>query len=71
MEKKYGKEDFEEMIRDWRADNAPEYDDLEIYKIEFDTEAQTWKGYARDNKTAYELADDGTGNIDINYIGTR
>ena len=66
---KYEKSDFEEMVRDWRADNAPEYDDLEITEIE--KEGRQWIAYAQDEKTAYTLTDDGQGNIIINYSGTR
>lgn len=64
----YGKADFEEMIRDWKADNAPEYDDLVIGSIEFN---QGWEATAHDSKATYTLADDGNGNIRINYLGTR
>jgi len=68
---KYDKEIFEEMIRDWKADNSPEYDNLEIEEIYFDEDAQEWGAYVQDEKTTYSLTDDGTGNIVINYSGTR
>ena len=63
----YGKDIFEEMIADWQADNAPEYDDLEITEIKR-TESG-WVAMAKDEKTQYEISDDGTGNIVINYLG--
>ena len=60
---------FAEMIHDWQTDNAPEHDDLEIY----DPEAKDgkWVADAYDDKCTYELSDDGSGNIEIKYIGTR
>ena len=68
---KYDKETFKEMIRDWKADNSLEYDDLEIEETEIDEEIEEWIAYAQDEKTVYSLTDDGTGNIVINYSGTR
>lgn len=62
------KADFEEMIRDWQADHSPEYDDMVVDIIEFD---QDWTAYAHDSKATYTLADDGNGNIRINYLGSR
>lgn len=67
---KYSKEDFAEMIADWKADNAPEYGDLEIGEPELD-ESGKWIAIAKDSKNTYQLSDDGTGNIVINYIGAR
>jgi|GEM_PF-5859793 len=67
----YDKDTFVEMIRDWRADNAPECDDLEVDEIEFDTDTQSWEAYAHDEKTNYSLTDDGRGNIVINYLSAR
>lgn len=69
MTLEYGKEDFEEMIRDWQADNAPNYDDLEVDEIK--QEEGEWVAYAQDEKHTYTLTDDGTGNITINYSATR
>lgn len=66
----YDKDTFAEMIRDWQADGAPEYDELEIDEPEL-RENGTWIAYARDEKTAYSLTDDGEGNIQINYDSTR
>ena len=62
------KEMFEEMIMDWQADNAPEYDDLEIEEIK----AENGKliAIAHDEKSDYQLSDDGAGNIVINYLST-
>jgi hypothetical protein len=67
---KYNKETFTEMIRDWRADNSPEYDELEIEEAEFDEDAQKWCAIAHDKEITHLLADDGRGNIVINYLGT-
>lgn len=63
------KEMFEEMIADWRADNAPEYDGLEITDIK--SENGKFEAIAEDEKTTYSLTDDGTGNIIINYLGAK
>jgi len=63
------KEDFEEMIRDFKADHAEEMEDLVIDEITL--EDGKWTATAHDAKTTYSLTDDGTGNIVINYIGTR
>jgi hypothetical protein len=68
---KYNKEDFIEMIKDRRVDNAPEYDKLEIGETEINEDSGEWEAIAKDEKSAYLLTDDGTGNIIINYIGTR
>lgn len=64
--KNYDKDDFLEMIRDWQADNSPEYDDLCVNAPEYDD--GKWTVTARDEKTLYLLTDDGTGNIIINYL---
>ena len=66
---RYTKDDFKEMIRDWKADHAPEMDDLEIDEIELEDGA--WTATVHDEKTTYTLTDDGSGNIVINYSGTR
>ena len=62
------KDTFEEMIKDWQDDNAPEYDDLEITEVK--RAEKGWIAIANDEKTQYQLSDDGTGNIVINYLGT-
>jgi len=68
---KYDKETFEEMINDWKADSS-EMDDLEIDKImENEDNLQEWIAYCHDKETSYSLTDDGSGNIKINYLGTR
>lgn len=67
---KYNQSDFEEMVRDFIADNE-EMSDLLIIEIEYDTEGRRWVAYVIDSKTAYVLSDDGTGSIAINYSGTR
>ncbi len=65
----YNKDDFKEMIEDWKADHSPEMDNLVIDEITL--ESEQWTATACDEKTAYTLTDDGTGNIVINYLGTR
>ena len=71
IEMNYGKEMFEEMIWDWKADNSPEMDELEIEEVEIDEDTKKWVAYATDEKMTYSLTDNGQGNIVINYIGTR
>ena len=65
----YTQDDFKEMIRDWKADNAPEYDNLEITEVEYLEGTQEWAATAEDDKNSYSLTDDGLGNIVINYSG--
>jgi hypothetical protein len=65
----FTKDDFEEMIRDFIVDHAPEMDDLEIDEIEI--ENGEWTAYAHDDKAACSISDDGTGTLAINYMGTR
>jgi hypothetical protein len=69
MRKSYDQDMFEEMIRDWRADNAPEYDDLEIDEIKKD--GDSWIAITHDDDASYALSDDGRGNIVIGYLGAR
>jgi hypothetical protein len=64
----YDKDTFIEMIRDWKADNAPEYDDLKVDDPRINKNGE-WITTARDEKTVYQLNDDGHGNIVINYLG--
>jgi hypothetical protein len=64
----YNKDTFIEMIRDWKADNAPEYDDLKVDDPKVNKKGE-WITTARDEKTVYQLSDDGHGNIVINYLG--
>lgn len=59
---------FSEMIRDFLADHAPEYDDLIVDDPEL--VGGKWIATANDGKSTYELSDGGDGNIIINYIGT-
>lgn len=63
------KTDFEEMIRDWKTDNAEEMNDLVIDEISL--EDGQWVATAHDEKESYSLTDDGLGNIVISYLGTR
>ena len=65
----YSKDDFEAMIGNWQTDGAPEYDDLEIDEPKLI--GGRLVAVAHDSKDAYELSDDGTGNIVINYIGAH
>ena len=68
---KYNKDTFLGMIEDWQADHAPEMDDLEIDEIKIDEDANVWIAYVEDGKNSYCLTDDGTGNIVINYLGSK
>lgn len=62
------KEDFLEMVKDWQAGNAPQYDDLIIDNPEF--EDGEWTATAEDERCSYLLhAVDG--NIIIDYLGTK
>lgn len=65
---KIPKDDFEEMVRDYIADNGEKLEDLIIDSTE--QIDGTWGTYAHDSKTSYMLHDDGTGNIKIEYLGT-
>lgn len=60
---------FEEMVKDWMADHLDEMSDLEVDSIKY--EDGCCAAYAHDNTSTYLLTDDGMGNININYIGTR
>lgn len=64
----YNRYFFMEMIRDWQANNAPEYDDLEINEPEFKN--GEWTVIVKDDKNVYSLTDN-SGNIIINYLGSR
>jgi hypothetical protein len=70
--KKYSKDDFKSMIDDFLADHADEYEDdpLKIEEPEQDDDG-CWSCAAEDSKTRYALSDDGIGNIQIDYIGTK
>lgn len=67
---KYDKDTFEGMIADWKADGAPEYDDLVIDEPELGDDGN-WMASAHDDKVVYLLTDDGDNNIVINYCGAR
>lgn len=67
--KDYDEGTFSEIIRDFIADGAPEYDDLEIEDPEIVD--GHWEARASDATTTYTLTDDGTGNIVINYSATK
>jgi hypothetical protein len=58
------------MITNWKTDNSPEYDNLEIGEPEIGEDGN-WIATAEDEKTTYSLTDDGAGNIVINYMGTK
>lgn len=70
--KKYSKDDFKSMINDFLADHADEYEDdpLKIEEPEQSDEG-CWCCIAEDSKARYALFDDLTGNIQIEYIGTK
>lgn len=57
------------MVNDWIADHAEEMSNLIITEIEMTEKG--YEAYAQDKKSVYVLIDDGTGNISINYVGTR
>lgn len=62
------KEKFESALDDWRADNAGDFDDLEIVEIyEEDGEC---KALAQDGRCSYEISDRGNENLEMNYLGT-
>lgn len=65
-------DDFKSMINDFLADHADEYEDdpLKIEEPEQGDEGY-WCCIAEDSKARYALFDDGTGNIQIEYIGTK
>jgi uncharacterized protein with gpF-like domain len=65
--------DFEEMIMDWKADNAEEMKDLTIVwdSIRYSEDTKKWTSGAYDKKATYLLTNDGSGNIIINYTGSR
>lgn len=67
----YSKETFGEMIHDWMADASPAHDNLIILWDEITNDNGEWIAIAEDDKTTYCLTDDGTGNIVINYLGTK
>lgn len=69
MTREYDMDTFEEMIKDWMADHVDEIGDIEVDAIKY--EQCRWTAYAHDNASTYLLTDDGIGNININYIGTR
>jgi len=58
------------MIRDWKINNAPNYDDLVIDRIEYDKDDQKWAAIAHDDDATYTL-NDYEGDIYINYLGSR
>lgn len=70
--KEYGQDDFMSMINDFLIDNAEEYEDdpLNLDKPKQD-ENGFWSCTAEDSTSTYILTDDGSGNIQINYIGTK
>lgn len=69
--KMYSKEEFKEMIKDWQKDNAPGYDDLVIGEPEVNESTNEIGCTAADDIVTYILTDDGSGNIIINYLGTK
>jgi hypothetical protein len=76
--KKDKREVFESMIDDWRDNNSEEMSDLVIDEIVFDEARSSdinlmgeWTALVHDEKCTYQLSDNGTGNIIINYLGTK
>lgn len=77
--KKYTMDDFKEMVKDFLADNTEEMEDLVIDEYRFvgaDEEGEEFMAggefvaSAHDAKSNYLLLDNGTGNIEIKYLGT-
>lgn len=66
---KYSKDIFEIMLNDWIADHSEEMECLIIDEIKQGDAG--WEALAHDKNAIYLLIDDGTGNIQLNYIGTR
>lgn len=66
------KDNFKNMINDFLADHAAEYEDdpLKIEEPELDEDG-CWICTAEDSKASYVLSDDGYGNIVINYLGSK
>ena len=67
--KNYSKEIFEMMVNDWMVDHSEDMEALIIDEIKQGDAG--WEALAHDENAAYSLIDDGTGNIQLNYIGTR
>ena len=63
-------EDFKIMLENWIVDHKNEMEDLVIGTIYFDEELG-WVVDAEDKKNIYILTEDGTGNIRLDYIGTK
>ena len=68
--KKYDKTEFEVMVNNWLIDHEGEMDDIKIGDVYFDDKLG-WAADAEDDKCTYILTDDGTGNIRIDYTGTK
>ena len=62
-----GRDDFEEMVKDWLDDNAPI--DLIIGRTEL-FEGK-WITYASDDQAEYCLTDDGFGSIALDYLSSK
>lgn len=70
---KYGtdKETFEEMVRDFIADNNGHYDDLYDFSDAELNEDNEFEVSVQDEKAVYSLTETKDGNIEIGYIGTK
>ena len=66
MKINYDKSEFVAMVNDFVADRGEEMEDLIVDDTKFEDGA--WKAYAHDAKAAYVLFDDGTQNIEIDYL---
>lgn len=67
------KRDFENMVEDWIADNKqddPLCGEIVIDEITND-DTGSYIALVHDDNYTYQLSDDGTGNIEINYLGTK
>lgn len=61
---------FEAMVNDWKADHE-ESENLEIGEVYWDDDLESWAADAEDEKSTYLLSDDGTGNVRLDYVGTK
>lgn len=61
---------FEAMVNDWKADHE-ENENLEIGEVYWDDDLESWAADAEDENSTYLLSDDGTGNVRLDYVGTK
>jgi hypothetical protein len=66
---KMDRQDFESMVEDWIADHAA-CGELVVDEIRLDDTGK-YIALVHDDNCTYQLNDDGTGNIEINYLNTK